>query len=57
MELGKAAGVDVPLLESMVHTIEALLNMDMHSKGRSLKNLGLAGMSKEKIINFIAYGE
>lgn len=57
MELGKAAGVKVTLLESMVHTIEALLNMDLHTNGRSLDNLGLAGKNKDEIINFITYGE
>lgn len=57
MELGKAAGVKVPLLESMVNTIEALLDLDFHSKGRSLKNLGLEGKTKDEIINYIAYGE
>ena len=57
MELGKAAGVDVPLLTSMVHTIEALLGMDLHTNGRSLRNLGLEGKSKDEILNFIANGE
>ena len=57
MELGKAAGVRVPLLESMIHTIEALLDMDLHTNGRSLTNLGLKGKTKEEIINFIVYGE
>ncbi len=53
MELGRTAGVETPLLESMVHICEALLNMDLHSNGRSLKNLGLEGMSKETILNYI----
>lgn len=57
MELGKAAGLNVPLLESMIHTIEALLNMDFHTNGRSLKNLGLIGKSTNEIINYIIYGE
>lgn len=57
MELGKAAGVDVPLFESMIYTIEALLNIDFHTNGRSLKNLGLEGKTKEEIINFITYGK
>lgn len=57
MELGKAAGVEVPLLTSMVNTIEALLDMDLHTNGRSLKNLGLGGKSKEEIINFITNGK
>lgn len=57
MELGKAAGVDVPLLDSMVKTIEALLDMDLHTNGRSLKNLGFEGKSREEILNFITNGE
>lgn len=57
MELGKAAGVDVSLHESMIHTIEALLEMDLHTNGRSLKNLGLEGKTKDEILNFIANGE
>ena len=55
MELGKAAGVDTPLLESMVHICEGLLNMDLHTNGRSLRNLGLEGKDKEGILNFITH--
>ena len=57
MELGKAAGVEVPLLTSMVNTIEALLDIDLHTNGRSLKNLGLEGKSKDEILDFITNGE
>ena len=55
MELGKAAGVETPLLESMIHICEALLNMDLHSNGRSLKNLGLAGKNKQEILDYITH--
>lgn len=55
MELGKAAGVATPLLESMVHVCEALLNMDLHTNGRSLKNLGLEGKTKQEIIDYITH--
>lgn len=56
MQLGKAAGVETPLLKSMVHICEALLNMDLHTNGRSLKNLGLEGMDKESILNYVTNG-
>lgn len=56
MELGKVAGVETPLLESMIHVCEGLLDMDLHSNGRSLKNLGLAGMTKNEILNYITHG-
>jgi opine dehydrogenase len=55
MELGKAAGVATPLLESMVQICEALLNMDLHTNGRSLKNLGLEGLDKDAILYFITH--
>lgn len=55
MELGKAAGVETPLLESMVHICEALLNMDLHTNGRSLKNLGMEGKSKQEILDYITH--
>lgn len=57
MELGRAAGVNVPLHTAMINTIEALLGMDMHTNGRSLLNLGLEGKTKEEILNFISNGE
>ncbi|MCQ2238676.1 MAG: NAD/NADP octopine/nopaline dehydrogenase family protein [Bacteroidaceae bacterium] len=57
MELGRASGVNVPLHTSMVSIIEALLDMDLHTHGRSLKNLGLEGKSKDQILNFIINGE
>ena len=55
MELGKAAGVETPLLESMIHICEALLNMDLHSNGRNLNNLGLAGKNKQEILDYITH--
>lgn len=57
MELGKAAGLKMPLHESMIATIEALLDIDLHTDGRSLTNLGLSNMSRDEIIKYITYGE
>ena len=54
MELGKIAGVKTPLLEAMVNVIENLLEMDMHTDGRSIKNLGLENKTKDEIINYIS---
>lgn len=55
MELGKAAGVKTPLLESMIHICEALLGQDLHTNGRNLKNLGLAGKNKQEILDYITH--
>lgn len=56
MELGKAVGVSTPLLESMVNIVESLLDTDFHENGRTLKNLGLEGMNRDEIINYINNG-
>lgn len=53
MELGRAAGVSTPLFQSMIAVIESLLDMDFHTEGRSLKNLGIEGMNKEEIVKYI----
>ena len=53
--LGKAAGVSTPLLESMVNICESLLNIDLRTNGRSLKNLGLSGMNKDAVLNYITH--
>ncbi len=55
MELGKVAGVETPLLESMIHICEALLGQDLHSNGRNLKNLGLAGKNKQELLDYITH--
>lgn len=55
LELGRAANVDTPLLQSMIHICEGLLNMDLHSNGRTLKNLGLEGKTKDEILNYITH--
>lgn len=56
LELGRVANVSTPLLNSMVHIIENLLEMDLHTNGRTLVNMGLSNMSKENIIKYIENG-
>ncbi len=50
MELGEVAGVPVPLMRSMVEICGNLLDIDFREKGRTLEHLGLAGKSKDEII-------
>ena len=54
MELGEAAGVEVPLLRSMVNICSRLLRIDFRKDGRTLEHLGLAGKSKEEILSYLA---
>ena len=54
MELGEAAGVDVPLLRSMVDICSRLLRIDFRKDGRTLGHLGLADKSKEEILSYLS---
>ena len=50
MELGRAAGLEMPLMRSIVDICSALLNEDFY-EGRTLANLGLEGLSVNEILN------
>ena len=50
LELGRAAGLDMPLMRSIVDICSALLNEDFY-QGRTLANLGLEGLSVDEILN------
>ena len=54
MELGEAAGVEVPLLRSMVDICSRLLRIDFRKDGRTLEHLGLAGKSKDEILSYLS---
>ncbi len=48
-EMAKLAGVDVPVMNSFITLASALLNIDLREKGRTLKRLGLDGLSKDEL--------
>lgn len=52
-ELGKVAGVDTPLFDSLITMCSILLNRDFRSDGRTLTRLGLQGCSVDEIIKKI----
>jgi len=53
LELGKAAGLEMRLFESMVNICSELLGVDFRINGRTLECLGLNNLSKEEILNYI----
>lgn len=55
IELAKVVGVATPLMESMVATIGALLDIDFYADGRTLKSLGLEGKMKEDLLNYVRF--
>lgn len=54
MELGDVAEVPVSLMRSVVEICGNLLNIDFRKKGRTLEHLGLAGKTKEDIIEYLS---
>lgn len=53
MELGNKAGLEMKLFQSITAMASSLLGLDLYAEGRTLKRLGLAGMSQQEIIDFI----
>lgn len=53
VELGKAAGVEVPAFDSLINIAQQLLSDCFTTTARTLDNLGLKGLSKEDIIDKI----
>lgn len=49
-ELGKAAGIPTPLFDSLITICSILHRRDFRSEGRTLKRLGLEGLTASEII-------
>lgn len=54
-QLGDLVNVPTPIMDSIVHLGAAICEIDFW-KGRTLEDLGLAGMSKERIIEYVQNG-
>lgn len=52
-ELGRIAGVETPIFNSLIAMCSCLLNRDFRSEGRNLANLGLENLSVAQIIEKI----
>ena len=52
-QLGKAANVNTPILDSLITMCSTLLNKNFYNEGRTLKRLGLDGLNKGEIIKKI----
>ena len=51
LELGRLAGVETPLMESLLPICSTLLDEDFRTTGRTLEKMGLGGMSFETLLN------
>lgn len=55
--LGKAAGVETPCISAVITLGCAMFRKDYRKEGRSLENIGLAGLNKEQVIDFFRTGK
>jgi opine dehydrogenase len=54
--LGRAMGVAVPVMEGFITVASTVSGRDFWSEGRTVEKLGLAGKSKEQILEFVQEG-
>lgn len=55
-ELGKKYGVATPVIDSMIHMANAMLDRDFFAEGLTLEELGIAHMTKEELLNYLNNG-
>lgn len=56
-QLGRQLGVDVKLMESVIHIAGAILGRDFYENGRTLERCGINGMDAEKLIRYVKTGK
>lgn len=54
--LGRAAGVETPNIDAVITLACSIYGKDFRTEGRSLKNLGLEGLSRDEIIEYFKTG-
>ncbi len=55
-QLGRQLGVDVKLMESVIHIAGAMLGRDFYENGRTLERCGIAGMRTEALLDYVQTG-
>ena len=54
-QLGLLVGIPTPIIDSIIHLGSGICEIDFW-KGRTLQDLGLAGMTKEEIMRYLQDG-
>ncbi|UCC74208.1 MAG: NAD/NADP octopine/nopaline dehydrogenase family protein, partial [Gemmatimonadota bacterium] len=55
-EIGGALGVGMPVTRGLIDVVGALMGVDLRAAGRSLEQLGLAGMSASEMRDYVRHG-
>ena len=52
-QLAELAGVKTPVIDSLVNIASVITKRDFEAESRSLRNLGLEGMSFEQVFDYV----
>ncbi|WMJ83740.1 NAD/NADP octopine/nopaline dehydrogenase family protein [Oscillospiraceae bacterium LTW-04] len=55
-ELGRIASVPTPNIDAVIKLTSSIYKRDFRAEGRSVKNMGLEGMTKEQVAHFFETG-
>ncbi len=55
-QLGRQLGVEVPLMESVIHLAGALLGRDFVAEGRTVDRCGIAGRTRDQLVDYVTTG-
>ena len=55
-QLGDQVGVETPTIDSLIHIVSIVYDIDYFKEGRTLKKLGLINMSAEEMLNYVYEG-
>jgi opine dehydrogenase len=55
-QLAEIVGVPVPVTKAMIEILQVFTDFDYRAKGLGLKDLGMEGLHRDQIIEFVTYG-
>jgi len=55
-QLAKVAGIEVPVTKAMIEILTIFTDFDYRAHGITLKDLGMEGLNRDQIIDFVTHG-
>lgn len=55
-QLAEVAGIDVPVTKAILELLQIFTDFDYRANGITLRDLGLDGLDKAQVIDFVTYG-
>ncbi len=56
-QLAKVVGIDTPVTSAMIELLQIFADFDYRANGVTLKDLGMQGMDKDQIIDYVTHGD